>query len=332
MTYTPNEKRYENMIYKYSGKSGLKLPVISLGLWHSFSDNDDYDNMVNMIKTSFDLGITHFDLANNYGRPYPGSAERNFGKILKDVIGSYRDEIVISTKAGYVMNDSPYGFGGSRKYLMSSLDSSLKRMGLDYVDIFYHHCMDKETPLEESMGALIDIVKSGKALYVGISNYDAKTTMKASEILENAGVHPLIHQFRLSMMDKRVVENGTLEITKKMNMGTIAFSPLEQGLLSDKYLKGIPEGSRASKPDSFLKKESITKEKLEKISRLNEIAKKRGQTLSQMAISYLLTIGDITSVLVGASSPKQIIENVNSINNLEFTKEEIEKIDGVLNS
>lgn len=330
MNYTASEKRYDNMSYNYCGKSGLKLPALSLGLWHNFSEVDNYDNMLDMIKTAFDLGITHFDLANNYGRPVAGSAESNFGKILREEMSRYRDEMVISTKAGYYMWPGPYGDFGSRKYLISSLDASLKRMGLDYVDIFYHHRMDPNTPLEETMGALCDIVKSGKALYVGISNYDAETTKKAQEILESMGIHLLIHQMRFSMLDRHVEEEGIIEVTHSTGVGSIAFSPLEQGILSDKYLKGVPKNSRAAKPDTFLTEENLTKELLDKVSKLNIIAEERGQTLSQMAIAWLLGVGRTTSVLVGASSSKQIKENVASISNIKFTDDEIKAINKVL--
>ena len=318
------------MPYRYCGKSGLKLPALSLGLWHNFSEVDDYSTMVDMLTTAFDLGVTHFDLANNYGRPVAGSAETNFGKILKSELAAYRDELVISTKAGYYMWPGPYGDFGSRKYLISSLDASLKRMGLDYVDIFYHHRMDPNTPLEETMGALRDIVRRGKALYVGISNYDAKTTKKAQEILESMGVHCLIHQMRFSMMDRHVQTQGIIETTHHVGMGSIAFSPLEQGILSDKYLHGIPQGSCAAKPDTFLTEDRISKELLEKVSALDAIAKGRGQTLSQMAIAWLLGVGNTTSVLVGASSSAQIRENVAALSNISFTDEECAQIDRIL--
>lgn len=330
MSYTANEKRYENMPYRYCGKSGLKLPALSLGLWHNFSQADDYDNMVKMLTTAFDLGITHFDLANNYGRPVAGSAEINFGRILKEELFAYRDEMVISTKAGYYMWPGPYGDFGSRKYLISSLDASLKRMGLDYVDIFYHHRMDPNTPLEETMGALADIIRSGKALYVGISNYDAKTTKMAQSMLESMGIHCLIHQMRFSMLDRHVETEGIIEATHQMGMGSIAFSPLEQGILSDKYLNGIPKNSRAAKPDTFLTEDRISKELIEKVSALNDVANKRGQTLSQMAIAWLLGVGNTTSVLVGASSPAQIGENVAALSDIEFNDEQIKEIEKIL--
>lgn len=330
MSYTAAPTRYDAMPYRYCGHSGLKLPALSLGLWHNFSDVDNYSNMVDMLTTAFDLGVTHFDLANNYGRPFAGSAERNFGRIMKDVLAPYRDELVISTKAGYYMHPGPYGDFGSRKYLISSLDASLKRMGLDYVDIFYHHRMDPNTPLEETMGALRDIVRSGKALYVGISNYDAPTAAKAQAMLEDMGIHCLIHQFRFSMLDRHVQTDGTLEATHGVGMGSIAFSPLEQGILSDKYLHGIPADSRAAKPDTFLTADRISPELLQKVTKLNEIATSRGQTLAQMAIAWLLGVGGITSVLVGASSAKQIRENVEAVMQCEFSAEEIAALEALL--
>ena len=331
MSYTANPTRYDTMPYRYCGHSGLKLPAVSLGLWHNFSDVDPFDTMVDMLKTAFDGGITHFDLANNYGRPVAGSAERNFGKILREELSAYRDELIISTKAGYYMHPGPYGDFGSRKYLMASLDASLQRMGLDYVDIFYHHRMDPNTPLEETMGALCDIVRSGKALYVGISNYDARTAAKAQAILENRGVHCLIHQIRYSLLDQRVKNEGILDATHNVGMGSIAFSPLAQGLLSDKYLHGIPENSRAAKPDTFLSAENVTPEVLRKITALNELAQNRGQTLAQMAIAWLLGVGGVTSVLIGASSSKQITDNIAATQNVTFTAEERSAIDTILN-
>ncbi len=330
MEYIPKESRYNTMPYRYTGKSGLKISALSLGLWHNFSKRDDIGKMAEMLTTAFDGGITHFDLANNYGRPFPGSAEENLGKILSRELSGYRDELVISTKAGYTMWPGPYGDFGSRKYLIASIDASLRRMGLDYVDIFYHHRMDKNTPLEETMGALADIVRSGKALYVGISNYDAETAEKAEKILNSMGVHCLIHQFRYSMMDRHVEAEGVLAKTHELGIGSIAFSPLEQGILTERYLHGIPEDSRAAKPDTFLTRERITPELLEKVSALHEIAKERGQSLSQMAISWLLGVGGVTSVLIGASSGKQIEENIAGLSNLDFSMEEKEKIEDVL--
>ncbi len=330
MNYTAASTRYDTMPYRYCGHSGLKLPALSLGLWHNFSDTDDYHTMTEMLTTAFDLGVTHFDLANNYGRPYAGSAERNFGRILKETLAPYRDELVISTKAGYYMHPGPYGDFGSRKYLISSLDASLKRMGLDYVDIFYHHRMDPNTPLEETMGALCDIVHSGKALYVGISNYDAPTAAKAQSLLEASGVHCLIHQFRFSMLDRHVQTDGTLRATHDVGMGSIAFSPLEQGILSDKYLHGIPSGSRAAKPDTFLTADRIDAAVLYKVEQLNRLAATRGQTLAQMAIAWLLGVGGTTSVLVGASSPEQIRENVAAVRHTEFTADELAQLNQIL--
>lgn len=330
MKYKASDKRYDNMPYDYCGNSGLKLPRLSLGLWHNFSETDNYENMVDIIKTSFDLGVVHFDLANNYGRPVAGSAEINFGKILNSELSSYRDEMVISTKAGYYMWPGPYGDFGSRKYLISSLDASLKRMGIDYVDIFYHHRMDPNTPLEETMGALRDIVRMGKALYVGISNYDAPTTKRAYEILKDMGVNPIIHQMRFSMLDRHVQKQGIIETTHNLGMGSIVFSPLEQGILSDKYLNGIPKNSRAAKPETFLTEDKITDELLEKVKNLNEIASKRGQSLSQMAISWLLGVGNATSVLVGASNAEQIKQNVKATENVQFSHEEKFEIEKIL--
>ena len=332
MEYKANETRYDSMPYRYCGKSGLKLPAVSLGLWHNFGECDDFSNMTKMLTTAFDHGITHFDLADNYGRPVAGSAEINFGKILKNELSAYRDEMIISTKAGHYMWPGPYGDFGSRKHLMSGLDASLRRMGLDYVDIFYHHRMDSATPLEETMDALADIVRSGKALYVGISKYDAETTKKACEILESKGIHCLIHQFRYSMLDRHVADEGIIEITNNLGIGSIAFSPLEQGILSDKYLGGIPSDSRAAKPETFLTPDRITPELLDTISALNEIASQRGQSLSQMAIAWLLGVGKVTSVLVGASKTEQITDNVNAVKNIEFSVEEIKKIYRILNN
>ena len=329
MSYTANKTRYDVMPYRYCGRSGLKLPALSLGLWHNFSDVDDYGTMVEMLTTAFDNGVTHFDLANNYGRPFAGSAERNFGRILKEELAAYRDELVISTKAGYYMWPGPYGDFGSRKYLISSLDASLKRMGLEYVDIFYHHRMDPNTPLEETMGALRDIVRSGKALYVGISNYDAPTAARAQELLESMGVHCLIHQLRYSLLDRRAQTDGVIDATHNAGMGTIAFSPLAQGVLSDKYLHGIPADSRAAKPDTFLTADRIDPALLEKVSALNDIAKQRGQTLAPMAIAWLLGVGNVTSVLIGASSAGQIRENAAAVHNTAFSDDEIQQIDAI---
>lgn len=326
--HLPNELRYNKMKYNKCGNSGLKLPEISLGLWHNFGGVDIHENSRAMIFRAFDLGITHFDLANNYGPP-PGSAEETFGKILKHDLHSHRDELIISSKAGYYMWEGPYGDWGSRKYLISSLDQSLKRMGLDYVDIFYHHRPDPNTPLEETMQTLADIVNSGKALYIGISNYPAELTKRAEEILNSMGRHCLIHQPKYSMFE-RWIENGLLEILREKGIGAIAFSPLAQGLLTDKYLDGIPEGSRASKPSGFLKKEEITSSKIEKIKKLNEIANQRGQKLSQMSLTWILRHEEITSVLIGASKVAQIEEAVAAIDAPKLSQDELNKIDKIL--
>jgi len=328
MGYLPSDKRYSAMIYNYCGKSGLKIPIISLGLWHNFGHVDKFENARKILLKAFDSGITHFDLANNYGPP-PGSAETNFGTILKRDLSSYRDELVISTKAGYEMWDGPYGEWGSRKYLLASLDQSLKRMQLDYVDIFYSHRPDPGTPLEETMGALDHAVKQGKALYAGISNYSPEQTAKAAGILKKFGTPCLIHQPKYSMFERQI-EDKLLDILEKEGIGSIAFSPLAQGLLTDKYLKGIPEDSRAAKPHGFLRKEEVTVEKINKIIKLNEIAKKRNQTLAQMAISWILRDRRITSVLVGVSSVDQLNNNLDSINNLKFDPEELKAIDEIL--
>ena len=327
MTYQANENRYDEMEYLRCGKSGLLLPRVALGLWHNFGSIDNFENQKDMIFKSFDLGITHFDLANNYGPVY-GSAEDNFGRIMKSDMHVYRDEMIISTKAGYDMWPGPYGNWGSRKYLISSLDQSLKRMNLDYVDIFYHHRPDPETPLEETMGALSDIVHQGKALYVGISNYSAEDTRKAAEILRNNGTPLLIHQPRYSMMDRHV-EDGLLDTLSEVGAGCICFSPLAQGILTDKYLHGIPEGSRATR-NHFLKESTITEEVVEKVKALNEIAVKRGQSLAQMALSWVLRGDRVTTVLIGASRPSQIEDNVKIVENLTFTREELDRIEEIL--
>jgi len=316
------------MKYNRTGNSGLLLPAISLGLWHNFGSVDVYENMVNMLTTAFDSGITHFDLANNYG-PKPGSAEENFGKILKNEFSAHRDEMIISTKAGYYMWAGPYGEWGSRKYLISSLDQSLKRMGLDYVDIFYSHRFDPNTPLEETMGALDTAVRHGKALYVGISNYNAEQTLKASEILKKLGTPCLINQPNYNMFN-RGLENGLSDVLKHEGIGTIAFCPLAQGLLTNKYINGIPEGSRASKPTGFLKADQVEKEKIEKVVKLNEIAKVRGQSLAQMALVWAIKMGNLTSALIGASKAEQIIENIKALDNAEFTEAELNQIEEIL--
>ncbi|MBN1812542.1 MAG: L-glyceraldehyde 3-phosphate reductase [Anaerolineae bacterium] len=324
----PAENRYDTMIYNRCGRSGLKLPAVSLGLWHNFGGVDTYDNARQMVLRAFDLGITHFDLANNYGPP-PGSAEKTFGRILKEDLANYRDELIISSKAGWNMWPGPYGDFGSRKYLVASLDQSLKRMGLDYVDIFYHHRPDPETPLEESMGALDFIVRSGRALYVGISSYDPEQTRQAAAILRDLGTPCLIHQPRYNMFDRRI-EAGLLDVLADEGIGCIVFSPLEQGLLTNRYLDGIPADSRAAKPASFLTPDDITEERLSKIRRLNEIAQSRGQALAQMAIAWILRQPAMTSVLVGASKVSQIEDNVTALENLPFTEEELATIEGIL--
>lgn len=324
--YIANKDRYNKLEYARCGKSGLKLPRVSLGLWHNFGDNNDFKTMQKLCFTAFDNGITHFDLANNYGPPY-GSAEINFGRILKQDLKKYRDELLISTKAGYDMWEGPYGNWGSRKYLIASLDQSLKRMGLEYVDIFYHHRMDKDTPLEETMGALNQIVQSGKALYVGLSNYDGETLAKASEILTQMHCPFIINQNRYSIFDRTIENNGLKEMAHKLNKGIIAFSPLAQGLLTDRYLKGIPEDSRIKTDGRFLKAEILTEKKLTQIANLNEIAKQRGQTLAQMALAWILKDNIVTSVLIGASKPEQILMNLEAMNNIAFSSEELKLID-----
>ena len=324
--YIAEKTRYENMKYNRCGASGLKLPAVSLGLWHNFGTNGNFDTMMAMCETAFDNGITHFDLANNYGPPY-GSAEINFGRILKQDLKKYRDELLISTKAGYDMWEGPYGNWGSRKYLIASLDQSLKRMGLEYVDIFYHHRMDKDTPLEETMGALNQIVQSGKALYVGLSNYDGETLAKASEILTQMHCPFIINQNRYSIFDRTIENNGLKEMAQKLNKGIIAFSPLAQGLLTDRYLKGIPEDSRIKTDGRFLKAEILTEKKLTQIANLNEIAKQRGQSLAQMALAWILKDNIVTSVLIGASKPEQILMNLEAMDNIAFSSEELKLID-----
>lgn len=324
--YIANKDRYNKLEYARCGKSGLKLPRVSLGLWHNFGDNNDFKTMQKLCFTAFDNGITHFDLANNYGPPY-GSAEINFGRILKQDLKKYRDELLISTKAGYDMWEGPYGNWGSRKYLIASLDQSLKRMGLEYVDIFYHHRMDKDTPLEETMGALNQIVQSGKALYVGLSNYDGETLAKASEILTQMHCPFIINQNRYSIFDRTIENNGLKEMAHKLNKGIIAFSPLAQGLLTDRYLKGIPEDSRIKTDGRFLKAEILTEKKLMQIANLNEIAKQRGQTLAQMALAWILKDNIVTSVLIGASKSEQILMNLEAMNNIAFSSEELKLID-----
>ncbi|MFW5644533.1 MAG: L-glyceraldehyde 3-phosphate reductase [Bacteroidota bacterium] len=327
MNYQANNNRYHKMIYKQAGQSGLKLPAISLGLWHNFGGVDVFENGRKILHHAFDAGITHFDLANNYGPP-AGSAEENFGKILRSDFKAYRDEMVISTKAGYYMWPGPYGDWGSRKYLLSSLDQSLNRLGLEYVDIFYSHRPDPNTPLEETMTALDHAVKQGKALYVGISNYTADQTLRAAEILQDLGTPCLIHQPRYNMFD-RWVEDGLLDVLEEKGIGCIPFSPLAQGILTNKYLNGIPEGSRAEKEHGFLKKELITDEKIEKVRKLNEIAKKRGQSIAQLALAWIFRDKRITSVLIGVSHAEQLQDNLNLLDNINLSgieQDEIEKI------
>lgn len=326
--YQASEKRYETMQYNRCGKSGLLLPAISFGLWHNFGDTGVYDNMRKMCFTAFDHGITHFDLANNYGPEY-GSAERNFGKLYRENFVPYRDELLISTKAGYDMWPGPYGNWGSRKYLLASLDQSLQRMGLDYVDIYYHHRMDPETPLEETMGALHQAVLSGKALYAGISNYDGPTMEKAAQILEELHCPYVINQNRYSIFDRTIEQNGLKESAKKLGKGIIAFSPLAQGTLTDRYLNGIPEDSRIRRDGRFLKESVLSEKKLEQIRALNELAKQRGQTLAEMALAWILKDGVVTSVLIGASKSEQILDNIKAIENTTFSREELDRIDQI---
>ena len=328
ISYTANSTRYDDMPYNRCGKSGLKLPAISLGLWHNFGGVDILQISRSILLEAFDRGITHFDLANNYGPP-PGSAEETLGQILRTDLGRYRDELIISTKAGYLMWPGPYGEFGSKKYLISSLDQSLKRMGLDYVDIFYSHRPDNDTPLEETMGALEQIVRQGKALYVGLSNYSASQTREAVEILKSMGIRCLIHQPRYSMFD-RWVEGGLLNVLEEEGMGCIAYSPLAQGMLTDKYLEGIPPGSRAAKETGFLQQSQVTPELVEKARKLNEIAANRGQKLSQMALAWILRDSRITSVLLGASSIEQLDENLATLSNLQFSEEEYRLIEAVI--
>lgn len=329
MSYIANNERYSEMKYNKCGESGLKLPAVSLGLWHNFGDSADFDNMCKMCFTAFDNGITHFDLANNYG-PEAGAAERNFGKILKEHMSAYRDELIVSTKAGYYMWQGPYGDFGSRKYLIASIDQSLRRMGLDYVDIFYHHRMDKDTPLEETMGALDSIVKSGKALYVGLSNYDGETMKAAAAILKELKCPFVINQNRYSIMDRTIESNQLLNACGEDKKGLIIFSPLAQGMLTDRYLHGIPEDSRVRTDGRFLNEKSLTEGNLLKIQMLNELAKKRGQSLAQMSLAWVYSHENVTSVLVGASKPEQILDNIGMLKNTEFTKEELDLIDEIV--
>ncbi|MCQ2981925.1 MAG: aldo/keto reductase [Treponemataceae bacterium] len=326
--YIADSSRYQRMTYNRCGSSGLKLPKVSLGLWHNFGTNDSFRNMQAMCRTAFDNGITHFDLANNYG-PEPGSAEENFGRILKSDLKPYRDQLVISTKAGYGMWEGPYGDGGSRKYLLSSLDQSLKRMGLDYVDIFYHHRFDPETPIEESMMALDQAVKSGKALYAGISNYNGAQTEEAARILKELHCPFIINQRRYNIFTRDIETDGVKQFAHDNGIGIISFSPLAQGLLSDRYLNGIPEDSRVRKSGVFLKEGDLTRERVNQILKLNEIARERCQTLAQMALSWVVRDGDVTSVLIGASKPEQIAENCKIVNAAPFTQEELDAINAI---
>ena len=326
--YQANEKRYETIPYHRCGDSGLLLPAVSLGFWHNFGDTASYDNMKKLCFTAFDHGITHFDLANNYG-PEPGSAEKNLGLILRDELGAYRVELIISTKAGYDMWPGPYGNWGSRKYLIASLDQSLKRLGLDYVDIFYHHRMDPETPLEETMEALAQIVRSGKALYVGLSNYNGEKLTQAEAILKELHCPFIINQNRYSIFDRTVEQNGLKETAAKLHKGIIAFSPLAQGMLTDRYLHGIPEDSRIRTDGRFLKENALTQERLGQIRKLNGLAAERGQTLAEMALAWVLKDGIVTSVLIGASRPAQILDNIKALENTHFTEEELRIIDHI---
>lgn len=329
--YAASEDRYDKMLFRRCGKSGILLPAISIGLWHNFGHVDDIENGRRILHSCFDYGITHFDLANNYGPPY-GSAEENFGKIFRQDFTGYRDELIISTKAGWDMWPGPYGNLGSRKYLLSSLDHSLKRLGLDYVDIFYSHRRDPDTPLEETMGALHAAVQQGKALYVGISQYKSEDTKKASQILKEMGTPCLIHQPRYSMLDRWVEEDSLLDVLEQEGIGCIAFSPLEQGVLTDRYLDSFPQDSRAIKDGRYLKQSQITDERLQKVRALHQVARARGQSLAQMAIVWLLIDARMTSVLIGASKPSQIDDNVAALQNLEFSTEEKNKIREILNS
>lgn len=327
--YQADEKRYEEMKYNRCGASGLLLPAVSLGLWHNFGSNGNFDNMQDMCHTAFDHGITHFDLANNYG-PVPGSAEENFGRILAKGLGRYRDELIISTKAGYDMWPGPYGNWGSKKYLVASLDQSLKRMGLNYVDIFYHHRPDPNTPLEETVRALDGIVRSGKALYVGISNYNKEQTIAAAELFKELGTPFIINQRKYSMFVRDIEKDGLKDYAAAHGIGIITFSPLAQGLLTDRYLHGIPEDSRVRTDGRFLKEAAIVEETLKKVRALNDLAAQRGQTLAQMALSWILRDGDITSVLIGASKPSQILDNIGIVHATAFSEEERRRIEEIL--
>jgi len=326
--YTASNTRYQDMTYNRCGKSGLLLPGVSLGLWHNFGDTSNFENMKQLCFTAFDNGITHFDLANNYG-PEAGSAEKNFGRILKEDLHPYRDELIISTKAGYGMWEGPYGDWGSRKYLLASLDQSLKRMDLEYVDIFYHHRMDPETPLEETMGALASAVNSGKALYVGLSNYDGEHLAQATAILNELHCPFIINQNRYSIFDRGIEENGLKNTAAELGKGIIAFTPLAQGMLTNRYLNGIPADSRVRTDDRFLKESALTEERLAQIRALNDLAAERGQSLAEMALAWVLRDGIVTSVLIGASKSSQILENIKALKNTHFTEEELAKIDAI---
>jgi L-glyceraldehyde 3-phosphate reductase len=327
--YVAHKNRYDTMIYRRCGRSGIQLSALSIGLWHNFGDVDDFENARRILRSCFDYGITHFDLANNYGPPY-GSAEENFGKIFRQDFSGYRNELIISTKAGWDMWPGPYGDLGSRKYLLSSLDQSLQRMGLEYVDIFYSHRRDPDTPLEETMGALHTAVQQGKALYVGISQYKSEDTRKASQILREMGTPCLIHQPRYNMLDRWVEEDGLLNVLEKEGIGCIPFSPLAQGILTDRYLEGFPEDSRLVKDGRYLKRSQVSDERLEKVRALNQIAKNRGQSMAQMAIAWLLIDPRVTSILIGASKPQQIDDNIAALNNLSFSSEELKEIRRIL--
>ena len=326
--YTASNTRYQDMTYNRCGKSGLLLPGVSLGLWHNFGDTSNFENMKQLCFTAFDNGITHFDLANNYG-PEAGSAEKNFGRILKEDLHPYRDELIISTKAGYGMWEGPYGDWGSRKYLLASLDQSLKRMELEYVDIFYHHRMDPETPLEETMGALASAVHSGKALYVGLSNYDGEHLAKATAILDKLHCPFIINQNSYNIFNRTIEENGLKSTSAKLGKGIIAFTPLAQGMLTNRYLNGIPADSRVRTDDRFLKESALTEERLAQIRALNDLAAERGQSLAEMALAWVLRDGIVTSVLIGVSKPAQILENIKSLKNTHFTEDELAKIDTI---
>lgn len=328
--YTADKDRYSKMDYAHCGKSGLKLPKVSLGFWHNFGDTGCYETMKKICFTAFDNGITYWDLANNYG-PEPGSAEKNVGRIIKENFMSHRDELIIATKAGFTMWDGPYGDGGSRKYLLASLDQSLERLGLPYVDIFYHHRMDPDTPLEETMGALAQAVRSGKALYAGLSNYDGPTLEKATKILDEMHVPFIVNQNRYNIFDRTIEKNGLKETAARLGKGIVCFSPLDQGLLTNRYLNGIPEDSRIRTDGRFLKESALTPAKLQKIRDLNDLALSRGQTLAEMALAWDLKDDDITSVIIGASKPSQVLDNVKTLKNTKFSSEELKRIDDICN-